>query len=262
MKQAISAALGMFFLAGLLITAASPPQPQPEGAAPAVKDRHELHYRAEWRLMRAGNAALAYHRAAHAERPRWEAALHLETTGFVGRLYKVDNFYTVTYGEGFCADATFLKSHEGRKRRETQVSFQKPYGKATYVEKDLIKDAVIDTKEIDVPPCVHDVISALASLRTMNLKLRESTELPISDGKKAVSARIEAQKLETVKTPAGTFRAIRYEAFLFNNVLYRRNGRLYVWLTDDERRLPVQIRIRLPFYIGTVTLELEKEETT
>jgi hypothetical protein len=27
-------------------------------------------------------------------------------------------------------------------------------------------------------------------------------------------------------------------------------------MTDDERRLPVQIRIHMPFYIGTVTLQL------
>jgi hypothetical protein len=43
-------------------------------------------------------------------------------------------------------------------------------------------------------------------------------------------------------------------------VLYRRKGRLFVWISEDERRLPVQIRIQMPFYIGTVTLQLEKVE--
>jgi hypothetical protein len=37
-------------------------------------------------------------------------------------------------------------------------------------------------------------------------------------------------------------------------------GRVFVWLTDDDRRLPVQIRVRMNFPLGTVTLELEKEE--
>jgi hypothetical protein len=39
-----------------------------------------------------------------------------------------------------------------------------------------------------------------------------------------------------------------------------RKGRVFVWLTDDERRLPVQIRIKLNVMIGTITLALEKEE--
>ena len=60
-------------------------------------------------------------------------------------------------------------------------------------------------------------------------------------------ARVEAQQREDIKTPAGAFKTIRYEAFLFNDVLYRRYGHLYVWLSDDARKLPVQIRVRLQF---------------
>jgi hypothetical protein len=63
-----------------------------------------------------------------------------------------------------------------------------------------------------------------------------------------------------VRTPEGTFKTVRYEIFLFNNVLYRRNAHLNVWLTDDRRRLPVQIRVRMPITIGTITLSLEKHE--
>ena len=46
---------------------------------------------------------------------------------------------------------------------------------------------------------------------------------------------------------------------LFNGVIFRRKARLFIWLTDDARRLPVQIQVRMPFYLGTVTLQLEKE---
>jgi hypothetical protein len=44
-------------------------------------------------------------------------------------------------------------------------------------------------------------------------------------------------------------------------VLYRRRGRLFIWLTDDDRKLPVQVKVRLPFYIGTVTLQLQNDGT-
>jgi hypothetical protein len=35
---------------------------------------------------------------------------------------------------------------------------------------------------------------------------------------------------------------------------------MFLWLTDDARMMPVQIQIRLQFLIGTITLQLEKEE--
>jgi hypothetical protein len=115
------------------------------------------------------------------------------------------------------------------------------------------------TSEIDIRPCEHDVIGALYTLRTMPLEPAQSAQIPVSDGKKTVMARVEAQEREVVKTDAGTYKTVRYEAFLFDNVLYRRRGRLFVWLTDDAHKVPVQIRIRLPFYIGTVTLQLQKQ---
>jgi hypothetical protein len=104
------------------------------------------------------------------------------------------------------------------------------------------------------------VISALEKLRTLRLPAGKSVTLPVSNGKKSVEARVDAQGVESVETPAGKFRAVRYEAHLYNGVLYRRKGRLFVWLTDDERRLPVRIKFQFPFYIGSVTIELEKED--
>jgi hypothetical protein len=55
-------------------------------------------------------------------------------------------------------------------------------------------------------------------------------------------------------------KTIRYEVFLFDNVLYKRSGHLHIWLTDDNSRLPVQLQVRLQFTIGTITLKLEKED--
>ena len=52
----------------------------------------------------------------------------------------------------------------------------------------------------------------------------------------------------------------QYEALVFNNVVYRRKGRLFMWITDDADRIPVQFRMQMGFPVGTVTLELEKHE--
>jgi hypothetical protein len=94
----------------------------------------------------------------------------------------------------------------------------------------------------------------------MEWKAGETLHLPVSDGRKSAQVRIEVHGDEAVKTPAGEFKARRFEAFVFNDVIYRRKGRLMLWITDDERRWPVQMRIDLPFYIGNVTIGLEKVE--
>jgi hypothetical protein len=212
----------------------------------------------EWRLIHAGNAQLNWGASNGGGRRGWTARLHLESAGLVSRLFKVDNDYSSLANEGLCIASSTLKANEGSRRRETTVTFDGARRKARYTERDLSRNITI-SQETDIQPCEHDVIGALYQLRAQRLEPGHSVEIPVSDGKRAVMVKVEAQERETVKTDYGTYKTIRYEAFLFNNVLYRRRGRLFVWLTEDDRRLPVQVRIRLPVYIGTVTLQLEKE---
>ena len=167
--------------------------------------------------------------------------------------------YSSTLDRSLCAHSSFFRTHEGSRQRETSIAFDPARKKASYIERDTAKNAVLATHEIDTPPCVSDIVGALYRMRTLNLGLGQMAKVPISDGKKSAMARVDSQRLETVRTPAGVFKTIRYEAYLFNDVIYRRPGRVYIWLSDDQRRIPVQIQVRLQLTIGTITLQLEKE---
>jgi hypothetical protein len=211
-----------------------------------------LSFSIEWRLTRAGNARLNW---AAGSSSGWQASLSLQSAGLVSRLYKIDNEYSSVLTGQLCVTSALLKAHEGSRRRETRATFDGQRKKASLVENDLVKNIVVN-REIDILPCE---IGALYQLRVLNLEPGQSASIPVSDGKKAAQARVEAQERETVKIGSDTYKTIRYEAFLFNGVLYRRQARVFVWLTDDQRRLPVQIRVRMPFYIGTVTLQIQKQ---
>lgn len=239
----------------------APLQPQaPAGRRYSLPSKETLQYTVEWRLITAGRAQLDWAAASHEGDPGYEAKLRLESTGLVSKLFRVEDDYTTRLRGDLCAIASNIDAQEGRRKRQTTIKFDTENRKAAYLEKDLIHNSVVASHEIDIPACVHDVVGGLYRLRTLRLEPGQSTQVPMSDGKKSVLARVEAQQREDVKTPAGEFKTVRYEAFLFNNVLYKRSAHLYVWLTDDDRKLPVQIRVRLQFTIGTITLQLAKVE--
>jgi len=255
------------FAAATLVFFASPASPQdvtgPQAAVSPVT-RETLTYGVEWRLVKAGSAKYTWNSvpgstSTSSAAPVSEVRLHLESAGLVSRLFRVNDDYTAQLGENFCAQNTFLSAHEGSRNRETRVLYDSQVRKATYVEKDLNKNLTTN-HEIEIPSCVHDVIGGLMVLRTLHLDPGKTAQIPISDGKKFVQARVESQRREDVKTDLGTMKAIRYEVFLFDNILYKRSGRLHVWLSDDERRLPVRLQVRLQFTIGTITFTLQKEE--
>ncbi|HML18612.1 MAG TPA: DUF3108 domain-containing protein [Bryobacteraceae bacterium] len=228
---------------------ADPPDKGPRLEAPSSE---RLTFNVEWRLIEAGTAVI--------ESDKRHAQLKMESAGIVSTLFKVHDLYSVNFDDPFCATSTMMDSFEGKRHHETKVTFDRSQNHATYLERDLLKEVVLHSDEIAIPNCVHEVITAFMKLRTMNVPPGQSTQLPLSDGRKSAPVKVEAQEREAVKTPAGSFEAIRYEANMLNGVIYSRKGRAFIWLTDDERRLPVQIRLRMQFPIGTVTLQLAKEE--
>jgi hypothetical protein len=223
--------------------------------------RETLSYNVEWRLITAGKAQLDWSTQGLQHGARgYQVRLHLESTGLVSKLFRVDDTYSSQLTSDLCVLNSQIRAEEGRRNRDTKVTYDPASRKASYIERDVTKNSVVAQHEIDIPGCVHDVVGGLYVLRSMNLEPGQSTQIPVSDGKKSVMARVEAQQREEIRTPAGTFKTIRYEVFLFNDVLYKRSAHLYVWISDDARKLPAQIRVRMQFTIGTITLQLAKEE--
>lgn len=245
----------------LLVTLSPPLQPfQPPSNAPAppgpLPASETLDYNVEWRLITAGKAHVKF--AAHPG-TGFATAVEVESAGVIAKFFKVKDDYSSDLDGSLCAHTSLFKTHEGSRQRETRIVFDQERRKASYLERDTAKNSVLASRETDIPPGVSDIVGAFYRMRTLNLEPGQTAKIPVSDGKKSALARVDCQRQETVKTPAGTFKTFRYEAYLFDDVIYHRSGRCFVWLTDDSRRLPVQIQVRLQLAIGTITLQLEKE---
>jgi hypothetical protein len=225
---------------------ASPAQPPPSEA------KEKLTYGVEWRLIHAG--------AVTVERQPQSASMHLESAGIVSTLFRIQDVYNVSYEDSTCATSSVMESMEGERHHETRVTYDRSRNHAAFVERDLIKNMVVKETGTDIPNCVADTLGAFAKLRSMNVGVGQSAQIPVSDGRRSAQVKVTAMEREGIKTPAGAYQTIRYAADLMNGVIYTRKGDVFVWLTDDARRLPVQIRLRTSFPISTVTLQLEKEE--
>jgi hypothetical protein len=238
----------------LVVLLVCSPLATPQTATPG---REVFYYNIEWRLITAGKARVEWLPGASPE-----VKLRVESSGLVSKLFKVEDDYTAILNSALCAQTIQLHTEEGSRHRETRITFDGREHRASYLERDLVKNSTLLAKEIEIPVCVHDVVGGLFYLRTLGLEPGQSTQVPVSDGKKSAMARVEAQVREDVKTSAGVFHTIRYEIYLFSGVLFQRSAHLNIWITDDRRRLPVQIRVRMPVTIGTITLQLEKHESS
>jgi Protein of unknown function (DUF3108) len=96
----------------------------------------------------------------------------------------------------------------------------------------------------DLPGTMNDIISAIYALRMLPLAVGRSYDLPLSDSGLVFSIPVKVGARERVKTDIGRLWCLRLDPEVFgNDRLIEQKGRLTLWVTDDERHLPVRGRV-------------------
>lgn len=243
----------------MLFNAAQPCVPQNVIAAEAPLKfpyPESLIYHVTWRLITAGQAVLRFTPGAN---NGWQMSLNLTTSGLVNQLYHVLDNYKLSTTDKFCATNVDFDAQEGKRRATTLIGFDYDKRKLEATSKDLVANTT-HTTELDIQPCTYEIAGALMTLRASQLQPGSRFMVPVTDGKKLANVRVEGLMKEKITVNGKAYNTIRYETFVFDNVLYRRKGRLLIWITDDQQRLPVQMRFLFGFPLGDVTLDLDKVE--
>jgi hypothetical protein len=101
-----------------------------------------------------------------------------------------------------------------------------------------------------------DDVSFLYYARTLPLRVGDSYTIHRyfkEDGNPVV---INVLRRETITVPAGTFNTVVVQPIIKTDGLFGEGGRAEVYFTDDERRLLVQLRSRVPL-VGSLNLNLQ-----
>ncbi len=108
----------------------------------------------------------------------------------------------------------------------------------------------------EIPLYTQDILSSLYILRTFNLEVGKNESIVVYSDGKIYSLEVIVHKIENVKVPAGEFRCLKIEPVLKSEGVFKQKGRLIVWLTDDERKMPVKMTSKV--LIGSISTSLEK----
>ena len=108
----------------------------------------------------------------------------------------------------------------------------------------------------EIPPYIQDILSSLYLIRTFDLKVgKDETIVTYADGK-VYPLKVIVHKIENVKVPAGKFECFKVEPVLKSEGVFRQKGKLTVWLTNDEHKMPVKMTSKI--VIGRIGSNLKK----
>ncbi len=180
--------------------------------------------------------------------------------GFFPKLFGVkvnDRFSAVVNTMDFGLQTSSKVIEEGSVRREQKSVIDRESGRVTFTERDLANaKAEPKIKQAVSPSWIQDMLSACYFVRTQKLNEGDVIPIPISDGGQIYNIEVVVGKREEVKVDAGKFKAIKLNAKIFDGRYIKRSGEMFLWMSDDAKRIPVRAKIKTGG--ATVTVDLKR----
>jgi hypothetical protein len=229
-------------LAGTLLTIVRP--------SSALSIPEKLVYDLTWTGIKAGTAT----QEIHAEGGETRIISTARSADWITTFFPVeDRIETVLAGAGSgkigLPKVYRLKIREGSHRRDKEILFDHAGGIAHY--KDNLNG---DKREISIPAATLDTLSSFYYVRTLKLEVGKPVFLTILDNKKIWNVEVKVLKKEKIKTKLGSFDTIVIKPLMQSEGIMERKGDMYIWLTDDERLLPVKMKTKVK--VGSITATL------
>lgn len=181
--------------------------------------------------------------------------------GWFRKLFGINFHYRVestVESKSFQIMRTTKLDEQGKRVRTSEAVFDRAADKITWTELDPNNTArpprVVSSPLADAS---HDIITAIYFLRTQKLVPGQTFELSISDSGAVyrVPVKVLAEK-KRFKSIVGRVAVVRVEIEIFGKGrLIEQDGRMSIWMTNDERHLP--IRARFDGDLGTLDINLK-----
>ncbi|MGO9317863.1 MAG: DUF3108 domain-containing protein [Terracidiphilus sp.] len=224
--------------------ALSPPRP---GYSFPIKQT--LTYSVDWRVFPAGTAVLHFEAAGDREKLTASA----DTIGAINLLFHVSDRFQSSFDRANGCTYDFNKQTvEGRRQVNSTLHLDYAQNRALLDEKNLLTK---QTKHVEstAPACLTDLLTGVFYASSQPIVLGHNFVIPVFDAMRVVPVTMKIEGREEIKTPLGTFKTLRVQPTADAGVVKNR-GNIWIWYTDDERHLPVQMRARL--FWGTITFRL------
>lgn len=146
-----------------------------------------------------------------------------------------------------------IRKERRRKKEEKVVNFDQIGHRAVQWKNN-------EAETFEIPPRVQDSLSSLYFFRTQPLpEAGEAVAIDVHESEKNGKLEVLSLYKERVTTPAGTFDTIKVQTALPKEGPLSSKGRVFIWFTDDDKRVPVLMQTESKRGVITVLLSSQRE---
>jgi hypothetical protein len=145
-----------------------------------------------------------------------------------------------------------VRISEGRHRKDREAQFDLKNRKVTFIDH-LQNERVVYDKE-KITEDTMDALTCFYHMRYQPLEVGKTMYAHLFDNKKFYMLEVQVLKREEIETPLGKFKTILIKPILLTEGIFNRKGDVLIWLTDDDKRLPVLLKTKVK--IGSIKATL------
>ena len=171
---------------------------------------------------------------------------------FVDAFFPVrDGIHSVIFADTLSSYKFVVHQEEGTYRSDKEIIFDYAKRKATFTKNG-------DVSVYDIPAFVTDSLSAYYYFRTKELMVGKTITIDVFDDRQLWQVEVQILRKERIQTPAGAFNTILTKPLLKFEGIFQRKGDVYIWITDDSRKMPVRMKSKI--LIGSINADLIEYE--
>lgn len=217
-----------------------------------------LVYKVRWGLLNVGESTLSMtERVSFNRRPAYHIVSTANSNKVIDRMHKVRDVNESWLDEEHLRSLGYFKRlREGLFFIDEWVVYD--YPEKRFYARELKKDGAIKQTSNGIGGSVQDVLSALYQIRTQGLEVGKEYVLDVNT-KKNWPLMVKVLKRVRKKVPYGTFDCLVVQPVLRDPGIFVQKGKdLFVWLTDDEKKIPVHMEVEV--FIGHISVDLVRVE--
>ena len=214
----------------------------------AFKEGEKLTFDVKYGFVTAGIASFEIPKIKKISgREAYHVIFEVNTVPSFDMFYKVrDRYETYIDVEGLFPWRFEQHIREGGYTRDFSAFFDQRKGKAK-----------TSGGEYDIPKYVNDIVSAFYYARTLdysNLKAGDRVPLKNFYKNKVYDLDVVYHGKETIEVAAGKFDCIIVEPLVQEGGLFKSEGSIMIWLTNDDIRIPVRVKTKI--VVGAIDADL------
>jgi hypothetical protein len=186
----------------------------------------------------------------------------IASKGFFARLFNLkfrERVESTVEPISFTVQKTTIIDEQGKRVRNTESTFDSTKGQMTWTSRDPNNPSAEPRHAItDFSGQLQDVLSAIYFIRTQPLQVGKTFEVFIGDGGRVYKVPVQVVERKQMKTILGRVNVLRVNPELFgpDRMIDAEKGEFSIWITDDERHIPVRGRIKTDY--GTFDIKLKR----